>query len=216
MEKGVISEGLAENDLADSCQITVNDAGTCVEGDTNLTQRRSRHVRGFVYFIRTAQYIKIGFSTRPLDRLRALQTAHPEELEIMGTREASRDLETELHAYLDDYRVRGEWFQAVGPIMDYIEENTPEGREAAATQARLKPPSPPLSDASKKMIAQLIQVRLEHGADTPVGHGCSNLIEMIPEMEVYVRPAWASDVRQTLPWLMNYQIKRLEQLTKAA
>lgn len=41
MEKAEISDGLAENDLADSCEIVVNDAGAVRQSGTGLTQRRS-------------------------------------------------------------------------------------------------------------------------------------------------------------------------------
>jgi hypothetical protein len=61
----------------------------------------------------------------------------------------------------------------------------------------------------------LIAKRQEAGHDTPYGHTCSNLIEQIDGMSKYERPAWALDVRQTLPWLMNKQIERLARLSAA-
>jgi hypothetical protein len=48
-----------------------------------------------------------------------------------------------------------------------------------------------------------------YGADSPKGHACSNLVEQIQNMRTYVRPAWATDERQTLPYLMSLQMKRL-------
>lgn len=45
MKKDEISDGLAEVGHAGSCQITQNDAGTCGESGTKLTQRRSGPVR---------------------------------------------------------------------------------------------------------------------------------------------------------------------------
>lgn len=59
----------------------------------------------------------------------------------------------------------------------------------------------------------LIARREAAGADTPHGHTCSNIIEILENLYGYERPAWASDERQTLPWMMNHQIKRLESLT---
>lgn len=55
----------------------------------------------------------------------------------------------------------------------------------------------------------LIARRLAAGADTPDGHTCSNLAEMLPGVADYVRPEWAADERQTLPWMVRQQMKRL-------
>lgn len=62
----------------------------------------------------------------------------------------------------------------------------------------------------------LIAKRQGAGADTPYGHTCSNIIEQLDGMFSYERPAWATDVRQTLPWMMNQQIERLERLSNTA
>lgn len=59
----------------------------------------------------------------------------------------------------------------------------------------------------------LIAKREMAGAETAYGHTCSNIIEILDNLFNYERPAWAADVRQTLPWMMNQQIERLERLT---
>lgn len=41
LKKDEVSKGLAESELAASCQSGVNDAGTCAPRDTGLTQPRS-------------------------------------------------------------------------------------------------------------------------------------------------------------------------------
>jgi hypothetical protein len=56
---------------------------------------------------------------------------------------------------------------------------------------------------------ELISLRVKFGADTPAGHACSNLIEQMENMRTYVRPEWAQDERQTLPWMMKQQMMRL-------
>lgn len=212
----------ADSDLAVSCQIGLNDSGTCEKIDARLTQRRSPTVRGYVYFIRAGKFIKIGFSTRPMERLAALQTSHPGKLEILGTRQASRDFEGELHAHFASLRARGEWFRAEEPLLDYIEEYTPEGIEAANARRQYEldnlpiDRTPPLSEEAKAMIGRLINAREAHGADTPAGHAFSNLVEQIKNMAGYVRPAWATHESQTLPYLMNHQMKRIEAIRAAA
>lgn len=50
------------------------------------------------------------------------------------------------------------------------------------------------------------------GWNTAYGHACSNIIEILQNLPEHERPAWAKDVRQTLPWSMNHQIGRLERL----
>lgn len=48
-----------------------------------------------------------------------------------------------------------------------------------------------------------------YGANSPKGHACSNLVEQMQNMRTYIRPAWATDERQTLPYLMSLQMERL-------
>jgi hypothetical protein len=55
----------------------------------------------------------------------------------------------------------------------------------------------------------LIALRNKHGADTPTGHACSNIIEQMQAFRTYVRPAWATDERQTLQWMMQRQMQTL-------
>lgn len=55
----------------------------------------------------------------------------------------------------------------------------------------------------------LIARRVAAGADSPEGHTCSNLIEQLENLQTYVRPEWAKDERQTLPWMIRQQMKRL-------
>lgn len=100
-------------------QTYANDSATSSSTDTELAQSRSRPVRGFVYFIGCGEFIKIGFSSRPLDRLRELQTSHPDELEILGTIKGTRKLEFRLHKRFADLRERGEWFQTSDALWDY-------------------------------------------------------------------------------------------------
>lgn len=140
--------------------------------------------KGNIYFIRAGDKIKIGYSTRPLGRLKALQTSHPGKLELIGTRPGSREFETELHDRFIALHVRGEWFEAKQPLLRYIEENTPEGIAAAKARRldlldRARQPAPPLSAEARKTIAGLINMRAAHGADTPIGYRCSNLVELL-------------------------------------
>lgn len=51
-----------------------------------------------IYFIRSGQYIKIGVSERPWERMASLQTAHPEPLEMLAIMPGAQPEERVLHA----------------------------------------------------------------------------------------------------------------------
>jgi hypothetical protein len=59
----------------------------------------------------------------------------------------------------------------------------------------------------------LIAKREEIGADTPYGHTCSNIVEILDTWLVYQPQPWATHPSQTLAGKMNYQIGRLERLS---
>lgn len=59
----------------------------------------------------------------------------------------------------------------------------------------------------------LIAKRETYGADTAIGHGCSNVIEILENLYGYERPSWATHESQTLPWLLNQQMERLARLS---
>jgi len=75
---------------------------------------------GYTYLIQAGDGgpIKIG-STRknPLERLAALQTAHHEQLHILGII-GGTDAERNLHKRFADWRLHGEWFSAEAPGID--------------------------------------------------------------------------------------------------
>lgn len=57
-------------------------------------------------------FVKIGRSNDPQSRLRQHQTSCPYELWIVAQIPVidSREVEAELHSYLDEKQVRGEWY----------------------------------------------------------------------------------------------------------
>lgn len=213
MEKDVISEGLAKNDLVGSCQITVNDAGTCADGGTNLTRPDSPNVHGSTYFVRVGDAIKIGAATNFKTRLQSLQTGQVELIEVLAVVPASLIDEFKTQQLFAHLRIRGEWFRNDAELLYFIEQAKAEAAaepvpEPSPRSARSTPINPALSQ--HEAIRRLINARAKvYGADTPEGHTCSNLAEMLKNMETYVRPDWAKDERQTLPWMIKQQMKRL-------
>jgi len=57
---------------------------------------------------------------------------------------------------------------------------------------------------SNEIISQLTVKRDAFGAHTPRGRICSNVIEQLQELRTYIRPAWATDENQTLPYTSQF------------
>lgn len=74
-----------------------------------------------IYFIRSYnEYVKIGTSIDPEDRICSLQTASPKKLRIQAVLEGSYKTEKGLHDLFDKSRVKGEWFKYTEEIKWYI------------------------------------------------------------------------------------------------
>lgn len=70
---------------------------------------------GTLYLIEAedAGAIKVGFTSLPVEkRLRDLQTGCPHNLILLATTPGLKSTERAIHAELEPYRVRGEWFDA--------------------------------------------------------------------------------------------------------
>ena len=63
-----------------------------------------------IYFIKSGNYVKIGYSKEPKQRLKELQTANPLKLTLMGTIPGTYSTEKALHSLYNKYKKRGEWF----------------------------------------------------------------------------------------------------------
>lgn len=75
---------------------------------------------GYVYFVLVGSgdpFVKIGYSeySSPFNRVVQLQVGCPYELKLMGIIKPkgriAKQLETEIHEDLKDFRIRGEWFE---------------------------------------------------------------------------------------------------------
>lgn len=66
----------------------------------------------YVYIITDGEGYKIGFSKSPEKRLKELQTANKNKLQLIHTQEVKFGQQTEraLHNFLAQYRQEGEWF----------------------------------------------------------------------------------------------------------
>lgn len=74
-----------------------------------------------VYFIRSGNFIKIGYADDPHRRLKQLQTGNPQKLELIGHVDGDMSTEAHIHGLFSDFRVKGEWFELTSDIMAYVE-----------------------------------------------------------------------------------------------
>lgn len=76
---------------------------------------------GRVYFIKSGDLVKIGYTTNVDRRLRGLQTGSPHKLEILLTHPGSRRDEQLCHEQFAHLRVQGEWFRYSDDLLAYLE-----------------------------------------------------------------------------------------------
>jgi hypothetical protein len=79
-----------------------------------------------IYFVQVGidGPIKIGYTKNMANRLIGLQSDNPYKLIVLGVMDGDVVKEGALHIKFDEYRIRGEWFWPVKPILSYIESNT--------------------------------------------------------------------------------------------
>jgi hypothetical protein len=75
---------------------------------------------GYVYFIKSGDFIKIGFSLNPAYRLCGIQTSNPLECEPLGVVQGSEKAERKIHFLFGHAHHRGEWFRVTPAILETI------------------------------------------------------------------------------------------------
>lgn len=78
---------------------------------------------GHVYFLRSGNAVKIGFSTNLRERQRSIQTACSEPAFICRVIEGDMDTERAFHKRFAEYRLKGEWFDLRGAVARYLERH---------------------------------------------------------------------------------------------
>lgn len=76
----------------------------------------------YIYAIEDGQrgFVKIGISSMPEERFRAIKSKFGNHLELVGYAEGTRRHEMELHKLLSKWRVEGEWFRKDGIVLDFL------------------------------------------------------------------------------------------------
>lgn len=75
---------------------------------------------GFVYFLRSGDRLKIGFSRDPVKRLTALRTSMSHSIETIAVVRGTEREERSLHWQLRTYRRNGEWFECHPSVMEVM------------------------------------------------------------------------------------------------
>lgn len=89
-----------------------------------LLQHKPRNVRsGTIYFVRTGDFVKIGFAKDLPRRMTALRIGCPHPLELILAIKGHIGVESEMHIRFEQYWHRGEWFRYEGELRSFVEAN---------------------------------------------------------------------------------------------
>lgn len=83
----------------------------------SLNEKTASSVRvGYVYFIRSFDRVKIGFTADLTKRFKQLKTGASNPIRILAVVPGTQDTEAYFHSMFADYRVNGEWFRYEGDL----------------------------------------------------------------------------------------------------
>nr|WP_278376632.1 GIY-YIG nuclease family protein [Brucella anthropi] len=75
---------------------------------------------GYVYFARSLDLVKIGFSKSVPKRVRSIATACPTEIEVIKIIPGTNQTERYFHTHFAGYRQKGEWFRLEGALAAFL------------------------------------------------------------------------------------------------
>lgn len=87
----------------------------------NLATKRKQ---GYVYFAKSGDAVKIGFSTNPKDRLHSIQTGCAAPAKMVKLIRGTHSTERQFHRRFAEYNLKGEWFDLRGRLAKYLENFT--------------------------------------------------------------------------------------------
>lgn len=106
-----------------------NEAGvSATRRKRSRAAEQSASAKGFVYFLRSGEQIKIGFSSGPFSRLQQLKTGVANGINAMGAIEGDMADERQLHNEFRDLHIHGEWFHAKWRLRLFIANCVAAGR----------------------------------------------------------------------------------------
>jgi hypothetical protein len=80
-----------------------------------------KELRQMIYFIRSQEFVKIGYTDDLNVRLPQLQTGNPHSLELLLIHPGDIKVERELHSAFAEFHYSNEWFTLSEEIKEFIE-----------------------------------------------------------------------------------------------
>lgn len=65
----------------------------------------------WLYAVKDGDAVKFGVAENAAKRFGSIQTGNPRKLELIGSVYCAETIESDVHKYLADLRIRGEWFR---------------------------------------------------------------------------------------------------------
>lgn len=116
--------------------------------------------KGKIYFVSAPGRIKIGFTTRPEARLAQLRYTDFEELTVIGTVDSCLSIEGKLHALVEDYRIKGEWFKDCPEVRAVVDDFI-SGKLSFESMEKADASTAPPWPESSNPLADFLDVRSE-------------------------------------------------------
>jgi len=138
-----------------------------------------------IYFIGNDEYIKIGYSSNPIDRINCIAEGVPFKISIHAIIEGDEAQEKYMQQLFEKYHVNREWFSFSDEIKEFI------------TQQKLLAEERQQKKRNKKFFGYLKQLRLQAGY---------TLYSLGREMDMH--PTWVDDLERNYE-RGSVQLKRL-------
>lgn len=107
-----------------ACRQMRAEAKELIAHPERLGNKKPRSQKGSVYFLRTRDQIKIGYTAGDVKRrMRTIQSTSGIDIELLGFMPGTRHHEQALHHRFSHLRARGEWFAADAEILAFVAEN---------------------------------------------------------------------------------------------
>lgn len=91
-----------------------------------------------IYLAKSGDHYKIGYSGSVEARLREIQVGNPLPVELVDSWQGDKSDESAIHQYLQDKRVRGEWFDLSDDDLAWLETTKPAHSSTRSFTGRAK------------------------------------------------------------------------------
>lgn len=127
---------------------------------------------GYVYAVRSGDFVKIGWSKNPRRRITKMSTDSPHPCLLVGCTPGSKADEAAAHELLNAHHSHREWYRYEGAVIEFVASLPPppalEGRKRNALQAARRDGGSTQQDLAKLLgVTQSTLSRWERGRTTP-------------------------------------------------